>query len=93
MSSVPPFFAKAIEPWHVIDTWTDCRETATGWTGIDGNGCVVNVVNHPDAWASIAAGPARIPGCNRLMTPNGIILLERRRRARAKAKKKAPARK
>jgi hypothetical protein len=87
-------------PLPVLDVWKECRNTGTGWTGINEKGERLDIrLREPDAF-----GPARMPDKDYAVlvrpagpceygdvsghVPVGVALIERA--ARARAKKKAP---
>jgi hypothetical protein len=87
-------------PLPVLDVWRECRNTKTGWTGINEKGERLNIrLREKDAF-----GPARMPDKDYAIivrdavphdprvigdhVPVGVALIERA--ARGKAKKKAP---
>jgi hypothetical protein len=66
----------------VLETWTKCRHTKTGWCGIRGDGEVVNMVYDPSVEPPILA---RMPPKNYVIMrengkPVGVVLIERRAR-------------
>ena len=72
----------------VLGALRQCRNTLTGWTGVDEAGVVIEVKSQ--AWVEgTAVRPARIPTSNRIMKwengrPVGVLLLGRKRRRRGR---------
>jgi hypothetical protein len=70
-------------PLPVLDTWRQCRNTKTGWGGVNEAGERVNITYRPE---ERAYGPARMPDLDYVVimhdashtgAPEGIILIER----------------
>jgi hypothetical protein len=78
----------------VIDVWKECRNTKTGWSGVNEKGERVNIAYRP---SESDFGPARMPLDRDYVVlirgdvggaPEGVVLIERA--SRAKSKKESP---